>query len=102
MKNSLKQLFRKPGKAALLFLLMAAATMLLALGAAMYVQNTLRQEKLDELFVTMGTVEQPKAQNGEETALISPDVLSFPGADYVIPPGASAHLPGGALRLQYF
>lgn len=86
MKNSLKQLFRRPGRAALLFFLMAAASMLLALGAAMYVQNALRQEKLNDLFVTMGTVEQPGAQDGQDEAVISPKVLNFPGTDYVIPP----------------
>lgn len=86
MKNSLKQLFRRPGKALLLFFLMAAATMLLVLGVSMFVQNQLRQEKMDDLFVTMGTVEQPAAQDGEQEAVISPDVLNFPGADYVIPP----------------
>lgn len=86
MKNSLKQLFRRPGKAILLLFLAAAASMLLVLGISMFVQNQLRQEKLDDLFVTLGTVEQPSAQDGEQEAVISPEVLSFPGADYVIPP----------------
>lgn len=104
MKNSLKQLFRRPGRALLLFFLMIAAAMLLVLGAAMYIQNAMRQEKLDDLFVTMGTVEQLRGQGKEEEELISPDVLRFPGAQYVIPPEYRpiylAELPDSYIYMQ--
>lgn len=84
MKNGLKQLFRKPMKVILFFLLMTAATVLLVFGGAMFAQSRLRMGKLDDLFVTMGTVDQPKLEEGDEK--LSPEDLLFPGAEYVIEP----------------
>lgn len=97
MRNSLKQLFRKPVKALLFFFLMAAAAMLLVFGASMYGQNVLRTQALEGMFTTVGTVEQPRPpaslgtmevlwsqENYED--LILPEVLDFPGAGYTVPP----------------
>ncbi|MCI9193897.1 MAG: hypothetical protein HFE92_11060 [Acutalibacter muris] len=65
MKNSLKQLLRRPGRAILFFLLMAASTLLLVFGAAMYMQNQIRIDSLDESFTTVGYIsQQPKDKGG--------------------------------------
>ncbi len=120
MKNGFKQLFRRPVRVALFFFLMTAASMLLIFGAAMYLQNAIRLQKLDEVFITVGTVEQPllsteyvnvggecvssgyTVQNYGE--LVSPQELEFPGADYVIPPEQRpfylAHLPESTVAIQ--
>ncbi len=120
MKNGFKQLFRRPARVLLFFFLMTAASMLLIFGAAMYLQNAMRLQKLDQVFVTVGTVEQPLVSTeyvntggdcvwsgytvrnyGE---LISPKELEFPGADYVIPPEQRpfylAHLPESTVVVQ--
>ena len=103
IKNSFKQLFRQPVKAVIFFLLMAASTMLLVFGAAMYAQNTARIKAAEELFTTVATVDQPWVDvsysiesdpcNGERTVehidygdYISPEALDFPGADYIVSP----------------
>ncbi len=84
MKIGMKQLFRRPAKVILFFLLMAAATVLLVFGGAMYAQNRARMEKLDDVFVTVGTVDQPEVGEGEEK--LTPEDLDFPGANYVVAP----------------
>ncbi len=84
MKIGMKQLFRRPAKAILFFLLMTAATALLVFGGAMYAQNQARMEKLDDIFVTVGTVDQPEL--GEREEKLTPEDLDFPGADYVVAP----------------
>ncbi len=96
MKNSLKQLLRRPGRAILFFLLMAASTLLLVFGAAMYMQNQIRIDSLDESFTTVGYIsQQPKDKGGSfnpvfwdygEEGIIYPDTLDFEGADYIVPP----------------
>lgn len=98
MKNSLKQLLRRPGRAILFFLLMAASTLLLVFGAAMYMQNQMRVDALDESFTTVGYVsQQPKDKGGSaypdpelwdygEEGIIYPEALDFEGADYITPP----------------
>ena len=87
MRNSFKQLFRKPAKPLLFFFLMAAATMLLIFGGAMYYQNVLRTQALEDLFTTVATVEQPiSAAPDANNDVIFPEVLDFEGADYIIPP----------------
>lgn len=89
MKNSLKQLFRQPAKALLFLFLMAAATMLLVFGAAMYKQNVLRTQALDGMFTTIGAVEQPKLSADASPSpgeTIPLEVMDFPGANYTVPP----------------
>lgn len=105
MKNSLKQLIRTPVKAFLFLLLMATATALLILGANLW-QNT--QNKIDEtedVFVTLGTVEQlPDYERQAEDLTLdnlwrgtdstepvyeeiySPEILDFEGASYIHKP----------------
>ena len=58
MKNSLKQLLRTPVKAVLFFLLMAAATALLVLGANLWAQTQAQMDAVEKQFTTLGTVEQ--------------------------------------------
>lgn len=102
MKNSLKQLLRTPMKTALFFLLMAAATALLVLGANLWAQTQAKIDAAEGLFVTLGTVEQlPDYEapvktktldslwlGAEETESVygtvyDESVLDFPGAAYV-------------------
>ena len=102
MKNSLKQLLRTPMKTALFFLLMAAATALLVLGANLWAQTQAKIDAAEGLFVTLGTVEQlPDYEapvktktldslwlGAEETESVygtvyDESVLDFPGAVYV-------------------
>ncbi|WP_417415562.1 hypothetical protein [Hominenteromicrobium sp.] len=102
MKNSLKHLLRTPMKTALFFLLMAAATALLVLGANLWAQTQAKIDAAEGLFVTLGTVEQlPDYEapvktktldslwlGAEETepvygTVYDESVLDFPGAAYV-------------------
>ena len=88
MKNSLKQLLRTPGKA------------LLTVGVCLFVQTSGRIAKVESEFTTIATVEQKPVSTyieegynsclgayGNELPvydrLISPDVLNFPGANYI-------------------
>ena len=103
MKNSLKQLLRTPGKAFLLFLLILATTALLTASVALYQGAAGRIALMESEFTTIGTVEQiPVATKydifendclGKRTnvyevydELISPDALSFEGAEYLSGP----------------
>ncbi len=103
IRNSFKQLLRRPGKAILFFVLMTAATLLLVFGAAMYIEVQLRMDALEDVYSTIGTVKQPwdeikyvshdndcfsygaypEEDYGE---ILRPEILNFPGAEYVIPP----------------
>lgn len=102
MKNSLKQLLRTPMKTCLFFLLMAAATALLVLGANLWAQTQAKIDAAEGLFVTLGTVEQlPDYEapvktktldslwlGAEETepvygTVYDESMLDFPGAAYV-------------------
>ena len=51
-------------KTCLFFLLMAAATALLMLGANLWAQTQAKIDAAEGLFVTLGTVEQPVAWRG--------------------------------------
>ena len=103
IKNSFKQLLRRPGKAILFFLLMTAATMLLVFGAGMYVQSLMRLAALEDVYSTIGTVHQPWEEVryehdsnacmdlGTKTVLdygetIHPSALDFEGANYLVKP----------------
>ncbi|WP_322170529.1 ABC transporter permease [Acutalibacter caecimuris] len=101
MKNSLKQLFRRPGRALLFFLLMTAATMLMVFGAAMYIQNELRVQALEGIYTTVGTVNQeredfesmyPTEEDYGEGGIIRPEELLFEGADYILPPESRPYM----------
>lgn len=101
MKNSFKQLFRRPGRAILFFLLMTAATALTVFGAAMYIQNELCIQALEDIYTTVGTVNQeresfenyfPTEEDYGEGGIIRPEELMFEGADYVIPPESRPYM----------
>ena len=100
---SIKQLLRQPGKTLLFFLLMAASTALVATGAVLTIENSDRIRIVDETYSTVGFVEQP-AVSTESVPVpnacggvnfitttdygdyLTPDILKFPGADYVVEP----------------
>lgn len=103
IKNSFKQLLRRPGKAILFFLLMAAATLLLVFGAGMYVQSLMRLAALGDTYSTIGTIQQPwESVRYEEDKnacmelpvktvqdygrVINPSELDFEGAGYLVKP----------------
>lgn len=103
IRNSFKQLLRRPGKAILFFLLMTAATLLLVFGAGMYVQSLMRLAALEGVYSTIGTIHQPWEEVryeedsnacmelGAKTVLdyggiINPSALDFEGANYLVKP----------------
>lgn len=105
MKNSLKQLFRTPVRALLFFLLMAAATALLAFGSVLYAQSSQRIAEVEGSFTTLGMIRQVPAKTVTEVQPTGPcgwgggvrwediwddiegvDVLNFEGAEYLTPP----------------
>ena len=104
MKNSLKQLLRTPMKTCLFFLLMAAATALLVMGANLWAQTQAQMDAVEKQFTTLGTVEQKPNRTQMRTgwnaadgayyseaepvydSVISADVLDFDGANYLKAP----------------
>lgn len=81
--NSLKQLFRRPGKALIFFLLLAAATALLSFAAVSMAETSQRIDAAESQFTTVATVAQDR-QPGDK--LLRADMLDFEGAEYVNPP----------------
>lgn len=81
--NSLKQLFRRPGKALIFFLLLAAATVLLTFASVSMTETNQRIDAAESQFSTVATVTQNK-QPGDQ--LMTADMLNFDGAEYVSPP----------------
>ena len=69
MLKSLKQLLRTPVKAVLFFLLMAAATALLVLGAGLWLNTQHKIDAAESTFTTIGTVTQK-----ENAVQVSPPV----------------------------
>ena len=120
MLKSLKQLLRTPVKAVLFFLLMAAATALLVLGANLWAQTQAQMDAVEKQFTTLGTVEQKPNRTQMRTgwnaadgayyseaepvydSVISADVLDFDGANYLKAPEKRlyylADLQGFAVR----
>ncbi len=80
---SIKQLFRRPGKAVIFFLLMAASTALLAFAAVSTLGTNQRIDAVESQFSTIATVAQNR-QPGDP--LLHADILNFEGAEYVAPP----------------
>ncbi len=98
---SMKQMFRSPLKSILFFLLVGISAFLLALGGSLWEINRAMLEEFEELFVTVGTVEQKRdhvemyaqwdAVNGYRYSRmgvygkwISNEVLDFEGANYTL------------------
>lgn len=90
IRNSFKQLFRRPAKVLLFFFLMLAATALLVFGAGLYYQNAWRMEALNNYYTTIATIRQPweSVENGvpQYGEIVRPEDLEFEGADYILPP----------------
>lgn len=104
MLKSLKQLLRTPMKTCLFFLLMAAATALLVLGANLWAQTQVQMDAVEKQFTTLGTVEQKPNRTQMRTgwnaadgayyseaepvydSVISANVLDFDGANYLKAP----------------
>lgn len=104
MLKSLKQLLRTPVKAVLFFLLMTAATALLALGAGLWLNTQHKIDAAESTFTTIGTVTQK--ENAVQVSplwsastksymsfsspvydsLIDESVLDFSGAEYLAGP----------------
>lgn len=87
--NKLKQLFRRPGKALIFFLLIAAATALLTFAAVSMTETNQRIDAAESQFSTVATVTQNR-QPGD--AFLHADMLNFEGAEYVNPPETRPHL----------
>ncbi len=101
---SIKQLLRQPGKALLLFLLMAASTMLVVAGTILTIESNARIQIVEDTYSTVAYVTQYPVDyeeipvsdpcHGGENVLsravcgdtILPEDLDFPGAKYVVEP----------------
>lgn len=109
MKNSLKQMLRTPMRTALFFLLLTAASLLLTLGAALFIRNRQAAAQYEEQFITIGTVRQ-KADSFGQTLVwdaaqkdysiirtaqydsyLTVEDLLIPGAEYVAGPEQRAY-----------
>lgn len=103
-KNSMRQLFRMKGRAALFLLLLIFASGLLSIGREFLITNQMKTEAYEDSFMTIGTVEQ-KADQVEERRIWDAEikdyriynssvyasymplsVLDFEGADYLSGP----------------
>lgn len=100
---SMKQMFRSPIKSLLFFLLIGVSAFFLALGGNLWNMNRSVMEEYEGIFTTIGTVEQVGKESGSIKIWdadqqdysytntktygdrISPDVLDFEGADYILP-----------------
>ncbi len=101
---SIKQMRRSPIKSLLFFLLVGLCAFFLALGGALWYMGSSGLQNFDELYTTIGTVEQkyegtkirsswdPETQQyeyfngGYYGERIDDDVLDFEGADYILEP----------------
>lgn len=71
MKNSLKQLFRTPGKTAVFFLLSCAAALLLAVSLELWISTDEKIQTVEESFTTLGTVQQKGVDTFPQTEIWS-------------------------------
>ena len=101
---SIKQMRRSPVKSLLFLLLVGLCAFFLALGGALWYMGSSGLQNFDELYTTIGTVEQkyegtkirsswdPETQQyeyfngGYYGERIDDDVLDFEGADYILEP----------------
>ena len=109
MRNSLKQMLRTPMRTALFFLLLTAASLLLTLGAALFIRNRQAAAQYEEQFITIGTVRQ-KADSFGQTLVwdaaqkdysiirtaqydsyLTVEDLLIPGAEYAAGPEQRAY-----------
>lgn len=100
---SIRQLLRTPVKALLFVLLLAAVTIMLVFGSALYLQVQAQIEAVEAQYTTLGMVTQRPSYTRKVSweygcgargsaiydvydEIIPIDVLDFEGADYVLPP----------------
>lgn len=83
IRNSVKQILRKPGKALIFFLLITAATALLTFSAVSMAGTCQRIAAAESQFTTIATVTQVPEPGAD---ILSADMLDFPGADYLAAP----------------
>ena len=104
ISNSIRQILRTPLRSGLFLVLVSLSASLLTLGVALYMIGEANMKRLEDVFVTIGLVSQTPdrhetvrywdAEKKKYTTYsasmydkyISPDVLLFDGADYIIPP----------------
>lgn len=102
--NSIRQMMRTPLRSALFLVLVSLSASLLTLGVALFLIGETNMKKLEEAFVTIGTVSQTPDRSDKNRSwdaekkkfnsylmpvydkYVSPDVLLFDGADYIIAP----------------
>lgn len=103
--KSIKQMLRTPVRLALFLLLLTLASSLLALGAGLYLLSAENTRRLEDVFVTIGTVQQkpaavhereiwdaeqkdmvPRGTQPEYGPVVPVDTLYFEGANYIRPP----------------
>lgn len=104
ISNSIRQILRTPLQSGLFLVLVSLSASLLTLGVSLFLIGETNMKRLEEAFVTIGTVSQTP-DGSEKTrywdaekkkyfsrstfvydTYISPEVLLFEGADYIIPP----------------
>ena len=104
ISNSIRQILRTPLRSGLFLVLVSLSASLLTLGVTLYLTGEANMKRLEDVFVTIGIVSQTPdrrekaqywdAEKKKNTTysssvydkIISPDVLLFDGADYVIQP----------------
>ncbi len=109
IRNSLTRLVRTPAKTALFFLLFSSAVALVCAGGSLWKLCGDNLRRFEEVFVTIGTVEQMPERTEQEAVwyadeedyryfnraiygeTISPDVLDFEGAGYLSGPEQRAY-----------
>lgn len=116
IRNSIKQLMRTPVKTVLFFLLIIFGAILSTLGSNLWRMSSANMKAFEEVFTTIGTVEQKKTvlskvevydsldesnryfYTAEYNDPIPVSVLDFEGADYIYQPEKrpfyGAYLPG--------
>ena len=109
VRNSFIRLIRTPVKTALFFLLLSFTAALVCAGASLWKLCGDNLRRFEEIFVTIGTVEQTPERTQQEAVwyadladyryynravygeTISPDVLDFEGAGYLSGPEQRAY-----------
>ncbi|MEN6419689.1 MAG: hypothetical protein ABFC73_12295, partial [Clostridiaceae bacterium] len=104
ISNSIRQIRRTPLRSILFLVLVSLSTALLTLGVALYLIGEANMKRLEEVFVTIGLVSQSPDESEDARSwdaeskkytdykmpvyseILSPDVLMFDDADYIIPP----------------
>ena len=117
IRNSIKQLFRTPVRTILFFLLILASALLLVLGINLWQMNVESLREFENVFTTIGTVEQKAdaitteaswdagtkeytyLKSSEYGAWFEPSDLLFPDAGYVVEPRKRPYF--GAYMPQY-